>query len=86
MPLVEEVKKVLAVQGEDVDNLHPKTVKFIEDCEKSATILYMQNGGIASRQVKAVVAASASQFDSLFREVEEIKKEVHGIRESIREE
>jgi hypothetical protein len=84
--LVDEVKKVLCVQGVDAECLHPKTVKFIEECESSATVLYMANNGIASRQVKAVVAASAKQYDDLFKEVEEIKKEVHGIRESIREE
>jgi len=84
--LVDDVKKVLCVQGEDTECLHPKTIKYIESCESAATVLYMDNSGIASRQVKAVVTASASMFDGLFKEIDVIASDVHGIRESIKEE
>jgi hypothetical protein len=84
--LVDDVNKVLCAQGEEGCVLHPKTVQFIENCQTAATALYGEERPIASRQARAIVAASAIEFDGLVKEIEAIKSDVHGIRESIRKE
>ncbi len=84
--LLDDVGKVLCEQGENLECLHPKTIKYIELCDETARVNYHRSNPEYSRQVKAMVVASARTFDLIVKELDQIKSEVHSIRDSTRKE
>ena len=83
--LVDDVGRVLREQGEDLNHLHPKTLEFISCCEQTAKVNYQRENDAYSRQVKAIVVASARTFDAIIKELDTIKDDVHTIRDSIKD-